>query len=506
MDAMENVERVHPLTPAQRGLLYQTLLGDPGALYRTQSRDRVLGAFDVGTFRAAVEWLVARHESLRCLFLHVGLDEPAAVVRREVELPWAEHDLGALDEEARRAALDEIARASLETPLPLDRAPLFRVTVSRLSDECSEVVFDIHHLIFDGWSSALFFAELQHVYAALRDGRAPHLPPAGRFGDHAERVAASDASGAAARWAERLRGFERPTSLQLDRALAHDVQDALHTDASRSFELDERVTARLHELARTARVTVATVVEAAWALTLARYNDTADVVVGITLNGRGAAGGAHERTFGMFVNAFPLRLRCAPDTSVRAWLDAAGREKARLVEDENASLADVHLASELPAGVPLFEALLVFQTFPALGGGGEAPLHFANVAVHENSPLPLLIDVFDGERLRFTALHTSERLAAAAVDRLVGHYLEVLRSLAAIRSPEAVPLAEVRMLTEADRELLLGRWGAPALPADASGSLHGAFLERARRTPEAVAVRDARGATSYLELDRKSVV
>lgn len=521
---MDNVARIYPLTAAQKGLLYQTLLSETDSLYRTQSRDNVFGPFSSTLFRQALEFLVHRHESLRCLFLHEGLDEPAVVVREAAELPWQEHDLTALTPDQQHARLDQIAQDCMSSVLALDSAPLFRVTVAKLSDEHSQVVFDIHHLIFDGWSSVLFFNELQIVYAALRDGYEPNLPVAGKFSDyavqlsskrssHADQESASSAimDDVQTHWMEKLSGFETPTSLQLDRPLDRSIDpgsgEGQFTNSSYHASLDARTTQALNELARTARVTMSTITEAAWALTLSRYNNTDDVVVGVTLNGRSSSLQNHERTFGMFVNALPLRLQCASRLSLFAWLDAAQNEKALLTQNENASMADIHLASELPAGVDLFDALLVFQTFPDLSGDGAAQtpaIGFSSYHVHENSPLPLLIDIFHGEQLNFMAMYIKERLPEQAVDQLMGHYLNLLRSMAAVKSPHQARLAELQMLSEADRQRLIHDWNPPVQAVPDTQTLHSAFLQQAAETPEALAVKDENDSLSYRELEEAS--
>jgi len=170
IDTLNNVADIYPLTPAQKGLLYQTALANSDDLYRTQSRDDILGEFNSEVFRQALNFLVQRHGSLRALFLHLGLDEPVSVVRQAVELPLVEHDLSGLSAAQQQARLDELAQHSMQQKLALDVAPLFRCTLVKLSDALSHVIFDIHHLIFDGWSSAVFFNELQYVYGALLAG------------------------------------------------------------------------------------------------------------------------------------------------------------------------------------------------------------------------------------------------------------------------------------------------------------------------------------------------
>lgn len=68
------------------------------------------------------------------------------------------------------------------------------------------------------------------------------------------------------------------------------------------------LTAALGDLARRSRVTLASVVEAAWSIVLSRYAGTDDVTFGITLSSRPADLPGAERMVGLFVNSLPLRV------------------------------------------------------------------------------------------------------------------------------------------------------------------------------------------------------
>ncbi len=501
MEKLDNVAAVYPLTEAQKGLLYQMLLSESDALYRTQSRDSITGPLDLDRFRQSLQQLVNRHESLRCLFLHEGLDEPAVIVRGQLEFSLREHDLRELTSEAQQAKLDELASQSMQEKFALDQAPLLRVTLAQLGDASCELIFDIHHLIFDGWSSVLFFNELQTIYGSLLEGKPIDLPPPGKYSDYAAEQKSNKNERSGAYWADKLSGFEQSTSLQLTRVVPED--NTYHTDNHFRLSLDALTAKKLNELARTARTTFSVLVEAAWGLTLARYNNTDDVVVGVTLNGRSNNIRNHDRTFGMFASGLPLRLQCANSTTVNKWLSDAQKEKAELTQNDKISMADIHIASELPAGANLFEALLVFQTFPNLGALGDPPIQFNNVSVHENSPLPLLIHIFEGQELNFLIMHSSSVLPEQSARQLLKHYLTVLQSLANIKHPEQATLADIVMLDDEDRTLLLTEFNQTAVDASAAklnDTLHSVFLQQADKTPDAPAVSDSKNQLSYQEL------
>jgi non-ribosomal peptide synthetase component F len=64
--------------------------------------------------------------------------------------------------------------------------------------------------------------------------------------------------------------------------------------------------------ARRHRLTVNTLVQGAWALLLARYGGSDDVVFGVTVAGRPAELTEVERTVGLFINTLPLRIAVRP--------------------------------------------------------------------------------------------------------------------------------------------------------------------------------------------------
>ena len=119
------------------------------------------------------------------MVLHEGLDEPAIVVRNDVEIPWREIDLTAVDKAIRRSSLDELARDCRCKPIELNTAPLYRVTLVKLDDRKSHILLDIHHIVFDGWSYQILLTEWVNTYLTLGKGAKPQLSKPGQFGDYA---------------------------------------------------------------------------------------------------------------------------------------------------------------------------------------------------------------------------------------------------------------------------------------------------------------------------------
>ena len=73
--------------------------------------------------------------------------------------------------EALRLAAEEALR-----PFDLSGGPLLRVTLLRLDRQEHVLLLTIHHIVSDGWSTAVLFRELSALYAAYSTGKPATLP------------------------------------------------------------------------------------------------------------------------------------------------------------------------------------------------------------------------------------------------------------------------------------------------------------------------------------------
>ena len=54
------------------------------------------------------------------------------------------------------------------------QAPLMRVTVAILGDQCYKIVFSHHHLLVDGWSLQLLIRDLLEYYKSIASDMHPY--------------------------------------------------------------------------------------------------------------------------------------------------------------------------------------------------------------------------------------------------------------------------------------------------------------------------------------------
>jgi len=128
----------------------------------------VSGALDRAVLQRCVEEIVRRHEVFRTRFRTVD-GKPTAVIS-DVPATLETIDLTALPESKQTVECRRLAKAESLRPFDLERAPLVRTTLIRLSDEKSIFLLTMHHIISDGSSILIFFRELSALYQAFAKG------------------------------------------------------------------------------------------------------------------------------------------------------------------------------------------------------------------------------------------------------------------------------------------------------------------------------------------------
>ena len=500
--ATPELEGIHPLSPLQQGMLFHSLLEEETRPYLNQLVGTLEGA-DPAALRAAWERVVAGHAVLRSAFVYRRREEPLQAVHRRVALPWEERDLRHLSPEAQRDAVARFLREDRARGLELSRAPLMRFTLFRTSEDRWEYVWTHHHLLLDGWSVALVLADLAAAYRALRRGEEPRLPPRRPYADFIAWLGRQEAGAAQAYWRQALRGVDGPTRLGAA-AAAPGLAPAAEPE-ERELSLDAERTRALLGACQRQQVTANTLLQGAWALLLARYAETDDVVFGATTAGRPPELEGVEGMIGLFINTLPVRVRIPGQQPAGAWLRALQAEQARARQHEHVSLGQIQQWTGIPAGTPLFESLLVFENVPgAPPQGGDADpdaLRMRGTRGVERTGYPLtLLAAVAGGRLHVSARFEPHLLDGGAVERMLEQLRSLLEAFAA--DPER-PAGQLPLIAAAERARVVAEWNDSGPAAD-GGTLHGLFARQAARTPDAPALLCGAESLTYAELDARA--
>ncbi|MFI6330022.1 amino acid adenylation domain-containing protein [Micromonospora chersina] len=401
---------------------------------------------DVDTATDVVNRVVARHEALRT---HLREDDGALVqvVRAHEPVPLPTTDLRHLPESERLAAFEEIRGELARTPIPLDTPPLWRARLVRVGDSWA-LVFVVHHAVFDSHSAVLFHAELAAFCAAAQAGAEPAVPELPiQYADFAvwqrDQLAGAELDRQLAFWTGHLAGAPPVTNLPLDRP--RPAQLGFAGDEVR-FDLPDGLLDRVGRLAAGAAATPYMVLLAGFAALLSRISGDSDVVVGVSTAGRDTPELAP--LIGMFVNPVALRCDVSGDSSFAALL---GRVRDGLVDAMEHGQTPFQKIVEAvdpqrdPSVQPIFQTALNY-----IPDSGLDPVELGTTKDD------LAFDITAGEcRLVYrTALFDR-----ATAETVVRRYVALLT--AAVADPERT-VAALPLLTDAERDLVLGAWNDTA--------------------------------------------
>ncbi|GAA4974005.1 amino acid adenylation domain-containing protein [Pseudonocardia tropica] len=345
---------VLPPSPLQEGLYFlSTAAAQDGAgrdPYVVQTTLDLTGPLDPARLHAAADAVVDRHPALRSAFRRRRGGELVSPVARSVRPQWREVDLTGPGTEPEAAADDE-ATAELDRGFDLGRPPLVRWTLLRLGPDRYRLLMTQHHIVVDGWSGPLVLADLLTLYS----GATP--PPARPFRDHLAWVARQDRAAALDAWRAALAGAT-PTLL----APALGPGDGAAAGARTvTTALTGARTDALAAVARSRDTTLSTLLQAVWAVLLARHTSDGDVVFGLTVSGRPADLPGVEDIVGLFINTVPVRVATGPATTWAGLIDRVRDDTAALLDHRWLPLAEVQ---SLAGAGPLFDTLVVVENFP----------------------------------------------------------------------------------------------------------------------------------------------
>jgi fengycin family lipopeptide synthetase D len=155
----------YALSNAQRRLWVLSQLDDGLAAYNMPAAIRLQGALDVLSLEKAFSLLFARHESLRTNFVEKG-GEGRQVVRVIFDYKLVVRDCRGASDAAIQSLIHEHATYLFD----LENDLLLKLELLQLGEAEHLLLFNMHHIISDGWSINVLLEELGALYSACLSG------------------------------------------------------------------------------------------------------------------------------------------------------------------------------------------------------------------------------------------------------------------------------------------------------------------------------------------------
>jgi amino acid adenylation domain-containing protein len=382
------------------------------------------GQLSIEYMQKAFTDLVARHESLRTRFVTKGEDlipvqviDPRGLINIDVT-PTNESEVLALAQKIAKHEFD------------LVNGPLLKVDVLKLSDEKHILLINIHHIIFDGWSSNVISNEVHAFYMGyVRDKplSLPDLPI--QYADFAIWQRKNDLSAHRAYWIENMAGYKEGLNLPYDFAkkvnAGHPTNIICHKYPA---ELIKQFTA----LSRGRNCTLFIGLLTSFSLVLQRYSERDDLCIGTTTAGRDQL--ELESLIGFFVNILPLRLDLSGEPTFAELMERTRRSALSGFEHQalpfESILNDYNQTRE-GGESQLVPVILRHQTFlqEQEQWGDEIEVKRLELGVRI-APSELDFQFYgDGSELDVVVEYASDLFTETTIKRMLGHHEQILRAI-----------------------------------------------------------------------------
>ncbi|NMO18674.1 non-ribosomal peptide synthase/polyketide synthase, partial [Pyxidicoccus fallax] len=491
-----------PLSFAQQRLWFLSQLDPANTSYNLWAPVRLTGTLDVAALERSFAELVRRHEALRTTFRVEG-GSPVQVIAPERRMPLERVDLSMLPSERREAAAKARAEQEVQRPFDVERGPLLRTTLLKLSEREHVLVLVMHHIVSDYWSMGILVREVAALYEAFSQGQPSPLPELPvQYPDFAlwqrDWLKGEVLESQLSYWREQLAGAPRALELPTDRP-----RPATQTfrGANRLVMWPKSIWHQVESLGRREGATPFMVLLAAFQTVLSRYSGQEDISVGSPIAGRSHSD--TEGLIGFFVNTLVLRTKLSLQQSFRELL--AHVREVTLGAYAHQDVTFEKLVEELQperdlSRSPLFQVTLSLQNTPA----SEVQLRDLTLkgmeAEEQTSKFDLSL-VFEELKDSVVVLinYNSDLFDAGTVDGLREHVRVLLE--AAVAHPEK-RLWELPLMGEAEQGRLVREWSGKRVEYPREKSLPELFEAQVLKTPDDVAVSYQGQQMTYAELNR----
>ncbi|MEO7997305.1 MAG: condensation domain-containing protein, partial [Gemmatimonadaceae bacterium] len=455
MNTNDSSATMLPASFAQE-LLWLIDRASPGSIaYNVPRTRRLAGPLNVAALRQAFNELVARHEILRTTYAtHEG--QNVQVIHAPQDVPFDVVDLIGLAAAEREAEALRVLRERSARPFDLAVDMMLRVTLVRFDDTDHLLLFESHHIAFDGWSRDVVFRDLAALYDAASNNRAAELPALPiQYADYAiwqqEQLAGARLDSLLSYWRNELGDAEHVLHLPTDlpRPAVSKYEGISH-----AILLPTELRDGLRALGQRHNATPYMVVLAAYATVLHRYSGQSDVLVGSPMAGR--TNSDTEGLIGYFANTIVQRARFANDPTFGALLDRI-RESALGAYDHQdvpfeKLVIDLEGRSNLGQS-PLFQVVLTqldtSQNNEARMGDITLAPYSVDVGATKFDLTLFMADRVNG--LGLSLRGRSDLHHAESIERLLGHVESVIRSAVA---NDTIPVSQIPLQSESERAAL----------------------------------------------------
>lgn len=466
---------------------------------------RLFGSLNYSALNSAFSTIFERHECLRTCFIQDENGIPVQVVQEAKKCNISIADYSDLPTEEQQRRVREIHEQEAMQTFDLSCDLMLRARLLKLSESEHVLLVSMHHIAFDGWSTAILLREFAACYQAYLEGKDCDLPPlAIQYIDYAQWqrnwLKGEVLEKQMEYWEQQLADLPATHGLPLDRPRpAHQT----FVGQTHSSHINQDLSAPLHRLCKQQGATLFMGLQAVFAVLLARFSGERDIVVGTPVANREQAEVA--ASIGFFANTLVLRTDLSDQPS---FVDLLGRSRQMLL--------DAYAHQQVPfeqiverlqperslSHGPLFQILLQMQN------NERSDLVLSDLTIEgidlgvNTARCDLTLDISEVDTgLALKWGYNTDLFDLVTIKRFARHF-ELL--LAALVATPKNSVFDVEFLAPEEKELQLKNWNDTTADFPDQVCIHELFEHQVAKNPNAIALELENQQLSYSQLNQRA--
>jgi amino acid adenylation domain-containing protein len=464
---------------------------------------RLKGRVNLNALQIAIDRLMLHHEALRTTF---SGDGTRLLIAKTIEFESSVVDLSTLSIQSRLAEIDRHQQQAVNEGFDLQHGPLFRTKIIKVDDEEHLVILTVHHIICDGWSYGVLFADLAKIYSALNREVTPELGEPEYLSEYAVEEQAKSGSLAtiatAKYWLEKFANLPPVIDLPID---YHRPAIATFNTEREDLVLNTSLVNDLKQLGIEHGCSLMTLLLVAFEIFLYKLSGATEFVVGVPTSGQMTSG--RYNLVGHCVNFLPLRSNIDPESKFSEYLRARSSEILDDYDRQDFTFGSLLKKLAIPRNasrIPLISAIFNID----LDSGGDR-LGFDGLA-SEIMPNPNAFGTFEfgfngsttsaGE-IKLDCQYNANLFKRETIRRRLEEFERLLTDTIA---KSDAPIHRLSLLSSSAEHQLLVAWNHTQTNYPKSQSIPQLFTEQVERDGDAIALVFEDRQITYRELDRQA--
>lgn len=477
----------YPLSAAQKRLYIVNQFEGIGVTYNMPGAIRLNEKLELDRFEQALNDLLERHEGIRTSFKLVDGVPFQFINNIEFKLHI---------ETCTEEKIQDTLNAFIQ-PFDLSNAPLFRVKLLELPNKSQVLLYDMHHIIGDGFSLEIILRDLFSIYNGEK-----LTPLSLQYTDYSEWQKSNNVEKQKHYWLTQFKDELPSLKLPVDykRTGVSNFEGGHY-----SFSIDFETLQKLKNISEVNGGSLFMTLISIYALMLTKISGSEEVVIGTPVAGRGKKG--LEDIVGMFVNNLALKFEVTEKDSILEYL---GRSKSRILdalENQDYQFEELVEALDLPKVMgknPLFDTLFTYQT-KVFSSGNSEELEFESIGANiSTSKFDL---TFAGTETANGIYFSFEYAKSLFEEKTIQILAERFEKLVYQVTENEInkPISEFSVLLEKD-EKIERQFNSSQLTIWPASTLLDGFQLQSQILLENIAIVDSLSSISYKKLEEESSV